>query len=936
MIRDARDIPKVAQLMDDMTETFDVLLDYQVHRGVITQGVANGFRRNATLPGAKGVPGRLTYMPLYSKDPTTFMQRLSKNYLGIHTKAGREAAVIAEHGPRGTNVGLETLNPLDAFKKYSLTTISHANEQAFKAGVLAKLARVSHVAGNTTRQVDESGNFVPTARDTQFVGRGTNLDDIERIPIEVMPDSKKFKNGSINDLLNGKNGEDLVTVHHGGELLVYHVPDKGLKAALDLSNKLGPGLNALSHWKNLFTRGTTGNLSLFAPISHLFSAQQTAVNTIGRSAKPFIDRSGGALFEGVRAGTWDSLKGTGKLMYANMARDRAEYLTQRIAQHIAKGRIPPQALVNRQARLEQVFMDSVINSVRTESGRTVTGIGNIGTGTIDDIMASIGRPSADFFGRDQMGLVKNLWNSWNNAWHEGPAYGAMLRHIGKVANEGGVITPRTIRDAVDVSKTIAGDMRRVGAGNGAQVFNAAFPFSSAMVQSWNSIAGAAKTDWGKFIMGASALIGVPTASEMVYNKVLSEASGTFPDPRGFIDPATNQPKQWTYNDYYWNGFTTQQRTDNFIYFVPGKPPWEAIVIPVSPEWGLFRGTVMESMDAIFNFSDVGSIGQVDNDKVNRSQFLFSLARVLDVPLPPVAAAIGSAAGLDIRLGLVNEVKGDPDSPGRTTSIIRSIPLGQGERVTRRGGKSKFAEGHFDRTLAAMMQDIFGAAGAAMVNFGEAFFSGADRKEGSITQGIMEGLESLTVSAQSQMRYTQPLLGKVLHPNANDEIAQNLFVARNTLTGRGGLAEQMRNGYIGAGFAYADGTKIEGDTVIPSDDPINLELAASAQDIDSNLKVLDKQIATLKKHLTTIPLSQNLGSQRERRDSTDSITLEIQSLKAQQLGLLHSMEKQLSTYLSERYRREVIVDFTSFKPRPNVSEGSGVKELLKSPQTSQSP
>lgn len=929
IINEARAIPEVKQWMDDMTETFDVLLDYQVSRGTLTTKQANKFRENARLPGQEGQPGRLAYMPLYSKDPTTFMQRLSRNYLGVNTKAGREAAVIAEFGPRGTNVGMETLSPLDAVKKYSLSTIKHANEEAFKAGVLAKLARVSHVAGNTTRQVGKTQTgrefVMPTARDTQFVGRGTDLDDINKIPIEIFSGNKKIKSmfddGSINDLRAGNKGNELVTVHTGGELLVYHVPDSGVRAALDLSNKLSPGLNALSHWKNLFTRGTTGNLSLFAPISHMFSAQQTAINVVGRSAKDvgYVRAVG----QGFRAGTWDSLKGTGKLMYSNMARDRAEYLTQRIAKHVGEGRIPPEAMINRQKRLEQIYMDSVVNHVRTESGRTVTGIGNVGTGSIDDIMRIIGKDSAEFFGRDQMGLVKNLWNSWNNAWHEGPAFGAMLRHIGKVHNEGGVVGPKVIREAVDISKTVSGDMRRVGAGQAAQIFNAAFPFSSAMVQSWNSIAGAARADWGKFIVGASALIGFPTVSELAYNKVLSEASGTFPDPSG-------NGKQWTYNDYYWNGFTTQQRSDNFIYFVPGRPPWEAVVIPVSPEWGLFRGIVMESMDAIFNFSDVGAIGMVDQDKTNRSQFWTAFTRVLDIPMPPPAAAIASYLGTDIRLGLAEEIGGE-DGP---VSIIRKIPLGQGERVTRRGGQAKFAEGYFDRTTVAIMQDIFGAAGTAMVNFGDAFMSGADRKEGSIVQGLSEGLESLSVSAQSQMRYTQPLFGKVLHPNANDEIAANLHAARETLTGKGGLADQLRNGYIGAGIAYADGQMIEGDTIIPSDDPINMELAASAQLMDSNIGQLDSQIAKLRKDLTTIPLSQNLGSQRDRRSLTDSKTLEIQALKAQQLAVIHGFEKELSRYLSERYDRDIDIDLTSYKPRPNVREGSGVQELLRPPQTSQ--
>ena len=132
--------------------------------------------------------------------------------------------------------------------------------------------------------------------------------------------------------------------------------------------------------------------------------------------------------------------------------------------------------------------------------------------------------------------------------------------------------PQLIRDAVDYSKTIAGDMRRVGASGLARVFDATFPFSAATLQSWNSIGRAIKYNPVRFTAGAAAIIGVPTMSELAYNASLSAAFGTFKDAGG---------KEWTYDDYYWNGFTTQQRNDNFIYFVPGRDPWDAVLVPVT-------------------------------------------------------------------------------------------------------------------------------------------------------------------------------------------------------------------------------------------------------------------------------------------------------------------------------------------------------------------
>ena len=913
IIDGARKNGDVKQLMDDFADTFEVLLEYQVHRGIISRKTADTFRMRATGPD-----GRVSYMPLYHPDPTTFGEKLARNFLGVQTKQGQEASIIPEFGARSVNVGDELLSPLDAMRKYVVSTISHANEQSFRSHVLDKLAQITRQGDDVYRNIDADNNLLPTGRDVQYVGKGTNLDDINNIPIEIFKDNPKmmkmFKNGSINDLKASKNGDDLMTVHYGDELRVYYVPDKGLKAALELNPRLSGGWKALSTWKNIFTRGTTGDLSLFAPISHMFSAQQVAVNTAAREG----------LWSGIKS-VGQSLGGTGKLIAANGAGDMAAYLSQKIAKRVANGDTNNPVMQRLQRSLERRFMDATINQVRMESGRTVTGMGNIGHGTIDEIMEVVGKPSVDFFGKDEMVLLKRLWQGWNNAWHEGPAYGAMEKHIGKVANEGGEITSQVIRDAVDISKTVAGDMRRVGASGFAQGFNASVPFASAMVQSWNSIAGAARVDFGKFIVGASALIGVPTLSEMTYNAILSEASDPWPDPK-------NPDKQWTYNDYYWNGFTTQQRTDNFIYFVPGKPPWEAIVVPVSPEWGLFRGVTMEAADAIFGFSNEGNIAMVDQAKTNRDMFWNSLMRVLDIPLPPPLAAAGSALGMDVRVGLSREVQPDPDDPGATTSIMRMHPIGQGERVTRRAGKSRFANSFHDRTTAAIIQDIFGAAGAAYLNVADAVAANSNPKlGGSITQGLSAGWDALGESAQRQMRYTQPLHGNALRPNANDEIAKHLFTSRQVLKN---LHNQLRNGYIGAGIVYADGQLIDGDPILPPDDPINLELAASAQKIDSNIGLLDQDIARLKKDLTTLGnASASFLPRKERNDKYDSKVLQIQAIKAQQLSMLHELEEAMSEYLSERYERDIYVNFASWKPRADLPTSSISKELHLSPPTS---
>jgi hypothetical protein len=927
VIKQARGDKQVKALMDKYTQTFDALLDYQVHRGTLTNFHANGFRRKAMLDD---VPeGRLAYMPLYNRDPTTFVQNLMRDFLGKETKQGRQLGVVSEFGARSRNVGDDLLKPSEALRRYANITIHHANEQAFKAGALDALAQITRsgphvVAENASRRKfslenvtvtngivrGDGGGYRPTGRDTQYIGKGVDLSDIDNIPVRIWEGAgsrtSKYKHGTVNDL-RAKHGDEIVTVHVGGELRVYSVPDPAIRASLELSPKLSKNLQMLSNWKNLFTQGTTGKFSLFAPVSGAFSGQQIAINTAAR--------------EGLGAGIKsiaDSLSGTKQLLITNTAGARAQHLTRKIAQHMADGNVPPTAWIKLEERLSKQYANSVLSQVRRESGRTVTGMGNIGSGTLEDVLAHIGSPSSKFFGSGKMGLVSELWRGWNNAWHEGPAYGAMLKHIGKHTETGKPVTPQVIRDAAQLSKEVAGDMRKVGASGFSKIFNASTPFSAAMLQSWSSIGAAMKVDFGRFVAGASVLIGMPTVTEMLYNYTLSRGHESFPD---LEDPE----KSWTYNDYYWNGFTTDQRINNFIYFVPGRPPWEAVLIPVSPEWSLFRATVMEGMDAVFNFSDEGVIGdgQLDANKVGRDHMIAAANRFFDIPIPPLLAAGGSMLGQDIRAGI------SPDTPnpeGDSFSLLRAIPLGQTERVTGGNNKTRYVNGQVSTKVGAIIQDIFGSAGAAMVNVYDATASGltGDQvKEGSVLEGISQGAQEFGTFVQSQTRYLQPLFGKAMRPNSQDEIAESLFTSRANLKN---LATQFKSGVMGGGIVYADGKPIEGSTFKLSDDPINLELAAMAGDIDANIGQLDSYISGLRRDLSTMANSISIGSAREKYNKMDAKTYEITKWKAIQQSILHDFEDKVSTYLSEAYRRDIEIDLRSYTPRPDVARGTGIENI----------
>ena len=121
----------------------------------------------------------------------------------------------------------------------------------------------------------------------------------------------------------------------------------------------------------------------------------------------------------------------------------------------------------------------MINRVRGETGRIQSSLqADTFSGSLNDFKHSMGDSFNNAYGPDQIGLVWRMWKGWNDALHEGPAYGAMQKKLGEAikANDGAAPTAKQIREAVDFSKTVAGDMRRLGASDMAKAFNASVPF----------------------------------------------------------------------------------------------------------------------------------------------------------------------------------------------------------------------------------------------------------------------------------------------------------------------------------------------------------------------------------------------------------------------------------------------------------------------------
>ena len=66
---------------------------------------------------------------------------------------------------------------------------------------------------------------------------------------------------------------------------------------------------------------------------------------------------------------------------------------------------------------------------------------------------------------------------------------------------------------------------------------------------------------------------------------------------------------------------------------------------------------------------------------------------------------------------------------------------------------------------------------------------------------------------------------------------------------------------------------------------------------------------------------------------DALTLQIQSLKAIQLSVIHDFEQKFSAHLSDKYDANIEIDLTRDQTRPDVTKGLTMRELLTRPQTS---
>jgi len=902
--------PVMVQMQRDLEKINQTILESLVNRKVLSQKYADGIRRQFTSGD------NVIWQPGIEKNSyVNWMKRLSTN-MGWGTTEGRNVRQASNLLKRATLKGEGIATPLDPFRAsahYMQTMMQHGDTSVKQWNILSQLLGIRSLPNGriATQNLDEllPDNIQNTMGDVTYIGKV----DLENAPKNGNPEitwADKLPH-RIKRMLNTEDASDVPRymdtqkdvlwvqrdgVHHG-----FHITDPHFRTALEFDPTLSSRfLRFNNFWKNVFTRTTTGNLSPFAPISFLYNQQMSGLNAAMRR------ESGLTGFKEYSQVIKDSVKGAWEMFSYNVSNDIADMLTESINRSGVLGRLAPNASVRFRDRMQRVVENSMAAPVRRETGQLST---SISASQFDNNISDILEEAVPFIqkstGEAGVQMVWRIWKHFNTAMHEGTALGMTMRRLADEAGPGQVSGNR-VREIVTEVKTMTGDVRRRGSSTAMKAFNASVPFSGAMLQAW-STAGRAmhKAGWGKSVATLSTVIGMPTAMEVTWNNTVD----MYMDGMKWTDP-NNLDQEWTYADYYWNGFTSAQRNNNRIFFIPGKPPWEAVLIPVTPEFSLFRGIVIDGMDELFGVSalpltDEQSRSDITGRKTNH--FLAGLTRTFDIPTPPVIAAALSAAGQDLRVGLQSAI--DPEDAGIDIGIVELRKQGTGETTTRNYGRTRFVNEQIDSNIKNMLQDLFGAGAATLMATYEGFESARTSGRGTLDSAA-HGLDALGTAVKTQARYVQPLLGKTLRPTPNDEVARELYAKEQTLKS----AEKDWK-------AIMTGGREDPSVQLPvTNDPIAIEIAASVKGIKSTLSPYDEQIAILKKRVNAYGNASIIDgkpvSVQERNDLIDATNLEISRYRIEKLLILQDWEQRMTKTLTERLDRPVDINLSGYYVRPN--------------------
>lgn len=901
------------RMITKIAEQNDAVLMQGVKRGVYDNAWAHSIRTQFTRDG------KLLYLPGKSAiSKEVWYKRLAAN-MGYFTSEGKNLHRVGNFYKQSLGHGEGIASPLDPFNAsahYLGEVLEHVNRNAAQWNVLKKLTgiKLEPVEGSPIPKI--------TMPDTplykgapNFVGRvsahgGENrFGMINMVPhdpknplsaklvSEFKKPTSKGTNQSFPEQLASLDKDGALVVQHEGSFYVFNGFEPGLFRALEFDARLYNGfLKFGNHWKKIFTRLTTGDLSLFAPISAVYNFQVGVRNAALRAEGGFLN-AGKAAIDTWKAG----MKGSWELFSTKVADDYAQILTEALERNSGFAGMSPQWTKSMRDRLASKAKQSMLGPIQRNTGKFAD-LSNADPfqGNITDVLSKSAFHIGERYGSNALPQFARIWNHLNSALHNGVAYGLTAQKLGgKIKGK----TPNQIREARRFAADIVGDNRLRGSSNFAIGFNAVVPFSGAMLQAWSTM-GRAMFSQG-FTKGAARTIavmttsvGLPTAMEVMYNNAL--------DPEAKFEDANGV--KWGYRDWYWKGFSADQRNNNMIIMIPGQPPWDAIIIPIVPEVSLFRSAVIDGMETVFGMSEKGM--------EEGNHFIAAGTRTFNIPVPPPVKAFLSGLGIDVRAGpAVDDTTGE----GLTFFNTRNLPIG--ERVTPNMGRTRYVGGEVETRFQAILQDLFGAAGTLGVSVYEAFNSG--NKDTPTGDKVTAGFSELGRGLSRQAKYLQPFLGKALRTHPDPDMARSVVRKKDA------LESFMKNAKIAQKPGYSGSIPQLGDTVEVSNDPIMQELSILAPKWKKKIQGNVKAVGNLRNMINTMGTALNLPKDfenikagpitvKQRDRIIDSLNSQIDAHNHVIDAVLSEAEIDFADYMGKQLGRDMTgFTFANFSARVNA-------------------
>jgi len=753
------------QIEKALAKINEVVLQEAVRRGVGDDAWAKAITKQFTMDGrAMYIPGKTNLAR------SAWYKRLAVN-LGFHTTHGKTLEGVANWHKQGLVEGTGIRNRVDPFTAtadYSLQIMMHTDKSVKQWNILSRLTGLS---------IDGSGNvtIVPPKVDdlltpSKYIG-SSDMDDPLNQAGQIHVKFNK-EDATIVERFGTTEGatftpeqlakmDDAIWVQRGSTWHGFLVQDaqfkKGLEFDAALHNRV---LKFGNFWKNTFTQNTTGIATPFALTSQIYNQQISTVNAALRAtAGP--DATLKTVSKEALAVWTDAYKGAYEIFSTRLAEDFSDLLGDALKRRdIYKQN--PELLRKAQVILKRKVRRSLLNAIQQDTGKTASSLAaREFQGNLTDVLEEAVPFISQKWGYNVLPQIWRIWEHVNTALHEGSAVGIAMRKAQKEA----ILNPKASRANINRqaqrdANALVGDVRQRGSSDTAKAFHAVTPFSGAMLQAWITTGRALKVAGiQKGIGTLTAAVGLPVISEIIWNSTL-DGEETWK-----VDSADPNGKEWNYRDYYWNGFTAEQRNNNIIMMIPGKPPWEAFIRPITPELSLFRGVIIDSIDALGAFSVSG----LDTG----NQTLAGFVRMVDFPVNPFLAALASSMNIDLRAGVIPD-----DTAGKGFSFISGRQLNTGARANASGDFIRFHGDEMSNIAANIVKDILGANGNMLVAFANGLGAG---DEATTTEKRLEfAFDELGRNIRQRASPITSIWAQALRPKPDRDVARDLVSKRNAL------------------------------------------------------------------------------------------------------------------------------------------------------------